>query len=127
MANITAEKLDDILEYCSKGEISVPNFQREVVWSPSQVARLAESILSGSPCGAIVTWQDPQVAFSEIKLEEPSKKKVKKILIKAKKHKPRIDSVVIDGLQRLTAISIAFGGLRNSNAKWRWGGNSLLT
>jgi len=43
-----------------KGEISIPVFQREFVWSDNQVRDLAESIYKGYPIGLLVFYKVPK-------------------------------------------------------------------
>jgi len=72
--------LPELVEYVKKEKILVPVFQREFVWSESQVVLLAESIYKGYPIGLIVLFE-----------EEPGK------------------FLILDGQQRIFSIYMMFG------------------
>jgi Protein of unknown function DUF262 len=66
-----------------EGDIEIPGFQRQYVWTPRQAARFVESFLMGLPVPGVFLWRDPQ---SE-KL------------------------VVVDGQQRLRTLQYFYSGL----------------
>jgi len=76
--------ISDLVEASVKGDYQIPEFQREFIWKPSQVAGFVDSLSSGFPVGCLVVW--PQVA-------EEGKAPV----------------YVVDGQQRITALCVMFG------------------
>ena len=112
-------KIDSILDKASSGLFQIPTFQREFVWKTRDVAALAESALAGLPCGALVTWEHPAALQGSNLLNVRIKEKFQNT-IQVHEFPPAGTSdtkphVVIDGMQRITAIAIAFGGLNHKN------------
>jgi hypothetical protein len=52
-------KIPDIVKMFEEGEIDIPEFQREFVWSNNQVRDLAESIYKGYPIGLLTFFKVP--------------------------------------------------------------------
>lgn len=50
-----------IVRMTSRGEIALPAFQRDFVWSPNNVIELIESVSNGWPVGALLLLEGPQV------------------------------------------------------------------
>jgi hypothetical protein len=73
------------------GEIAIPEIQRPFVWDSSKVRDLMDSLYQGYPIGYIITWRNP-----DTKLKDGTTSHGKKILI--------------DGQQRVTAITAALLG-----------------
>ena len=130
MKTVESLSVDDILDKASSGYFQIPQFQREFVWNNKQICSLIESALKGLPCGAIVTWENPnglrKKDYHDIRLEEKNSGKMSYINFPPKNTKHNEPRIVIDGQQRITAISVAFGGLRNKNAKYRLGGKFYI-
>lgn len=76
--------VSDLVEASVKGEYDIPEFQREFIWKPSQVAEFVDSLSRGFPVGCLVTW--PQVA-----------------------KEGKAPTYVVDGQQRITALCVMFG------------------
>lgn len=53
-------KIPDLVRMIDQGEISIPVFQREFVWSDNQVRDLAESIYRGYPIGLLIFYKVPK-------------------------------------------------------------------
>lgn len=88
-----------LLSYVQTKEIAIPEIQRPFVWDSSKVRDLIDSLYKGFPVGYIVTWQNPNV-----KLKDGSVSVGKKILI--------------DGQQRITALTAAILGKRVKNSDY---------
>lgn len=88
-----------LLNYVQTKEIAIPEIQRPFVWDSSKVRDLIDSLYEGFPIGYIVTWQNPNV-----KLKDGSSSTGKKILI--------------DGQQRVTALSAAILGQQVKNTDY---------
>jgi|TARA_B110000196_G_scaffold239359_1_gene207763 hypothetical protein len=130
MQQVLSLTIDNILDKASSGYYQIPKFQREFVWNNNQISTLVESALQGLPCGAVVTWENPDALspndYHHVRLEEIDSGTKRYIEFPPKKTKHNQPFIVIDGLQRITAISVAFGGLRNKNAKYRLGGKFFI-
>ena len=130
MNQVQSLNIDGILTRASSGYYQVPVFQREFVWNNKQICSLIESVLKGLPCGSIVTWESPNALrkkdYHEVRLEEVNSGKKSYINFPPKNTKHPQPHIVIDGQQRITAIAVAFGGLRNTNSKYRLGGKFFI-
>ena len=96
-----SKKYSDLINEISKGEIKIPKFQRDFVWSIDKTASLLDSILKGYPIGTFILWETKQ-RLNDIKnignLELP----------------PIPDDIkiqyVLDGQQRITSLYAAYRG-----------------
>jgi hypothetical protein len=96
-----SKKYTDLISEIKKGQIKVPKFQRNFVWSLEKTAKLLDSILKGYPIGTFIFWETNE-RLNDIKnignLELP----------------PAPDDVkvqyVLDGQQRITSLYAAFLG-----------------
>jgi hypothetical protein len=130
MKQVIPLKIDDILDKASSGCFQIPSFQREFVWKKDDICSLVESALVGLPCGALVTWENPsglsQSNRVDIRIPENNSGTKTFINFPPKGQIHPAPYVVIDGLQRITAIAIAFGGLYNSQSNHRFGGKFFI-
>lgn len=83
--------IDGILSFIKNGEIAIPEIQRPFVWDSSKVRDLIDSLYKGYPVGYIITWKNP-----DVKLKDGTFALGKKVLI--------------DGQQRITALTAAILG-----------------
>lgn len=98
-----SKKYTDLISEIQKGEIKVPKFQRNFVWSLDKTAKLLDSILKGYPIGTFILWETNE-RLGDIKnignLELP----------------PIPDDVkvqyVLDGQQRIASLYAAFLGAK---------------
>ncbi len=88
--------VSNLLSLVQTKAIAIPEIQRPFVWSSAKVRDLIDSLYQGFPIGYIVTWQNP-----DIRLKDNSISLGKKILI--------------DGQQRITALSAAILGEKVRN------------
>lgn len=95
-----------------EGEIKIPQFQRDFVWSLGKSAELMDSIIKGYPIGTFIFWKTKEQLRSvrnlgNIDLPEPTK--------------GDFVNYVLDGQQRLTSLFVCFKGAEvsreNSNKK----------
>ena len=109
MQQVLSLTIDNILDKASSGYYQIPKFQREFVWNNNQISTLVESALQGLPCGAVVTWENPEALspneYHHVRLEEVDSGTKRYIEFPPKKTKHNQPFIVIDGLQRITAIS----------------------
>lgn len=83
--------VETLLSDIETGQISIPEMQRPFVWSSVKVRDLIDSLYNEFPVGYIVTWKNPEVRTKDGKLSDGRK-------------------VLIDGQQRVTALSAAIKG-----------------
>lgn len=89
-----------LLEYVKDGIIAIPEIQRPFVWDSTKVRDLIDSLYRGYPVGYIITWKSP-----DVKLKDGSKSEGKQILI--------------DGQQRITALTAALLGQEILNENYK--------
>jgi hypothetical protein len=73
--------------------MSIPHFQRGLVWDSSSVALLLESLYYGTPCGSIILWAPSDVAAQGTQLQPGTKNPM---------------YLIIDGQQRVRTLHAAF-------------------
>ena len=88
---VNNSSIDGILSFIKNGEIAIPEIQRPFVWDSSKVRDLIDSLYKGYPVGYIITWKNP-----DVKLKDWTFALGKKVLI--------------DGQQRITALTAAILG-----------------
>lgn len=96
-----SKKYTDLISEIQKGQIKIPKFQRDFVWSIDKTAKLLDSILKGYPIGTFILWETNE-RLNDIKnignLELPSIPDDIKV------------QYVLDGQQRITSLYAAFLG-----------------
>ena len=98
-----SKKYADLISEIQKGQIKVPKFQRNFVWSLDKTAKLLDSILKGYPIGTFILWETNE-RLNDIKnignLELPPVPDDTKV------------QYVLDGQQRITSLYAAFLGAK---------------
>jgi len=98
-----SKKYTDLISEIQKGQIKVPKFQRNFVWSLDKTAKLLDSILKGYPIGTFILWETNE-RLNDIKnignLELPVIPDDIKV------------QYVLDGQQRITSLYAAFLGAK---------------
>ena len=89
--SVNQHLIETLLAWVKSGEIAIPEIQRPFVWEASQVRDLLDSLYKGYPVGYIIVWKNP-----DVRLKDGSIAAGKKVLI--------------DGQQRITALSAAMVG-----------------
>ena len=97
--SIKSTEVNRILQDIQQDKIGIPEMQRPFVWSKVQVRDLIDSLYRGYPIGFIVTWENP-----DANLKAGGKGQNKEI--------------IIDGQQRITALSAALMGKEIVNEKY---------
>lgn len=92
--------IENILNWVKSKEMAIPEIQRPFVWDATQVRNLMDSLYRGYPVGFLIAWKDPAV-----KLKDGTKSDGKKILI--------------DGQQRVTALTAAVLGQKVLNKDYK--------
>ncbi|SEG43264.1 GmrSD restriction endonuclease domain-containing protein [Algoriphagus boritolerans] len=89
--SVNQHLIETILSWVKSGEIAIPEIQRPFVWDSSKVRDLMDSLYQGYPVGYIIAWKNPNVNLKDGSLSEGKK-------------------VLIDGQQRITALTAAILG-----------------
>jgi len=96
-----SKKYTDLISEIQKGQIKIPKFQRNFVWSLDKTAKLLDSILKGYPIGTFILWETNE-RLNDIKnigdLELPAIPDGVKV------------QYILDGQQRITSLYAAFLG-----------------
>lgn len=96
--NYTVETL---ISSIKSGNIAIPEMQRPFVWEAWKVRDLIDSLYNGFPVGYIIEWQNP-----DVKLKDGSMAIGKRVLI--------------DGQQRITAMTAAIVGKYVLDDHYKW-------
>ena len=98
-----SKKYTDLISEIQKGQIKVPKFQRNFVWSLDKTAKLLDSILKSYPIGTFILWETNE-RLNDIKnigdLELPAVPDGTKV------------QYVLDGQQRITSLYAAYLGAK---------------
>lgn len=92
--------IESILSKVRENEIAIPEIQRPFVWDASQVRDLLDSLYQGYPIGYLIAWRNP-----DVQLKDGTTASGKMILI--------------DGQQRVTALTAAIIGQQVINKEYR--------
>jgi hypothetical protein len=91
--SVHQQPVETLLSWIKSGDIAIPEIQRPFVWNGSKVRDLIDSLYQGYPVGYIITWRNPDVKLKNGELSAGKK-------------------VLIDGQQRITALTAAIVGQR---------------
>lgn len=91
--------LAKILSGIAGGRVALPDFQRDFDWTTNDVRALLATVVSGWPIGSLLLMADPPVKLFNLRAIE-----------QAPPLSAEIDTVVLDGQQRLTALYHALYG-----------------
>lgn len=91
--SVHQQPVETLLSWIKSGDIAIPEIQRPFVWKPKRVRDLIDSLYNGYPVGYIITWRNPDVKLKNGELSAGKR-------------------VLIDGQQRITALTAAIVGQR---------------
>lgn len=127
MAFQTAITIKEVLANIHERRYALPSIQRELVWRPSQIERLFDSLMRGYPIGAFLFWR--------VKPESARKYKFYDFVLNYHERDARHNQplnvthtesdliAVLDGQQRLTALNIGLRGSYASKLPRLWWNN----
>lgn len=98
--SVHQQPVETLLTWIKSGEIAIPEIQRPFVWKAARVRDLIDSLYQGYPVGYIITWRNPDVKLKNGDLSAGKK-------------------VLIDGQQRVTALTAAIVGQRVLNNNYK--------
>jgi hypothetical protein len=92
--------IETLLAWIRSGEIAIPEIQRPFVWDATKVRDLMDSLYKGYPVGYIIAWKNPSVRLKDGTMSAGKK-------------------VLIDGQQRITALTAAILGQQVINTEYQ--------
>jgi hypothetical protein len=98
--SVHQQPVETLLSWIKSGDIAIPEIQRPFVWKAAKVRDLIDSLYHGYPVGYIITWRNPDVKLKNGELSAGKK-------------------VLIDGQQRITALTAAIVGQRVLNKNYK--------
>ena len=98
--SVHQQPVETLLSWIKSGEIAIPEIQRPFVWKSAKVRDLIDSLYQGYPVGYIITWRNPDVKLKNGELSAGKK-------------------ILIDGQQRITALTAAIVGRRVLNKNYK--------
>lgn len=98
--SVHQQPVETLLSWIKSGDIAIPEIQRPFVWKSAKVRDLIDSLYQGYPVGYIITWRNPDVKLKNGELSAGKK-------------------VLIDGQQRITALTAAIVGRRVLNKNYK--------
>lgn len=96
-----SKKYTDLISEIQKGQIKIPKFQRDFVWSIDKTAKLLDSILKGYPIGTFILWETNE-RLNDIK-------NIGNLVLPPVPDDVKVQ-YVLDGQQRITSLYAAFLG-----------------
>ena len=98
----THKNYTTLISNIENGEIKIPQFQRDFVWTLQRSAELLDSVVKGYPIGTFIFWLTRERLRSVKELGNAKLPPAKK---------GETVSFVLDGQQRLTSLFAAMKGL----------------
>jgi uncharacterized protein with ParB-like and HNH nuclease domain len=98
--SVNQHLIETILSWVKSEEIAIPEIQRPFVWDATKVRDLMDSLYQGYPIGYLIAWRNPNVKLKDGKTSEGKK-------------------ILIDGQQRVTALTAAILGNYIINSDYR--------
>lgn len=94
----TDATVDELVGQIERGEIRLPEMQRQYVWRSTRVRDLLDSLYRGYPSGAILLWQtDEPVPLQDFAIQQHN-------------NPYQSTKLLLDGQQRLTSLSAVIRG-----------------
>ncbi|QXE87414.1 DUF262 domain-containing protein [Geomonas nitrogeniifigens] len=128
---VTSLTIEELLKNLRGRTWQIPQFQREFVWTVGDVIELVHSIFCARPIGMATIWEQPDDTSLELgPISLPDKvvpgMSETRVTFCQSEENPRKLFAVLDGLQRCTAIAMAFGGFRTDHGDYRTSGRYYL-
>ena len=98
--SVNQQLIGTVLAWVNSNEIAIPEIQRPFVWEATKVRDLMDSLYQGYPIGYIIAWKNPNVRLKNGQIADGKK-------------------ILIDGQQRITAMSAAILGKQIINKDYK--------
>jgi len=90
--------VEELVAMIERGELRLPEMQRQYVWRSTRVRDLLDSLYRGYPSGAILLWEtDENVALRDFAVRQTA-------------NPYQSTRLLLDGQQRLTSLSAVIRG-----------------
>lgn len=126
---VSSLTIEDLLNKLRNREWLIPQFQRDFVWSVQDVIDLVHSILCARPIGMATIWEqsdDSELDLGPISLSDRVGNQTITRTFSDTDENPKKFYAVLDGLQRCTAIAMAFGGFHSIHGSYKLSGRYYL-
>src|SRR5690606_2135201 len=97
---VLQQPVETLLSWIKSGDIAIPEIQRPFVWKASKVRDLIDSLYKDYPVGYIITWRNTDIRLKNGELSQGKR-------------------ILIDGQQRITALTAAIIDQRVLNAEYK--------
>jgi hypothetical protein len=127
--SVESIRIAELLEALRSNAWMVPSFQRDFVWSEAEVTSLALSVIEARPIGMATLWEqadDSDLALEPASIPDTHESASVEVSLSSDVNHPKKFFAILDGRQRATALAMAFGGLRASDARRRFSGQYFL-
>lgn len=102
----TDASVEDLVGMIERGELRLPEMQRQYVWQATRVRDLMDSLYRGYPSGAILVWEtDDSVPQRDFAVQQ-------------ERNSYQSTKLLLDGQQRLTSLSAVLRG-QPIQVRWR--------
>jgi hypothetical protein len=121
--SVQSHSVLEVLEKLRTSSWLVPEFQRKFVWTVPDVVELVRSVLAARPIGMATIWeQGPDTDLELRRVSIPSDGRLSGADRLEYRQLPEEAEAaqkfaVLDGLQRCTALTLAFGGLQSPQSR----------
>ena len=118
----TGDTIRATIEAIQKHQYVLPAIQREFVWKPEQIAKLFDSLMQGYPVGTLLLWRVDADSAGKYRFYDF----VRDYHERDHPHCPGLPAqhsaltAVLDGQQRLTALTIGLTGSMATKLKNKW-------
>lgn len=127
---VTSISIEEVLTKLRSREWLIPQFQRDFVWSITDVIAFTNSILFSRPIGMATVWTQPDDSGMELEplsvLDRNESGAPFERQFCAALQNPNKTYAVLDGRQRCHAVAMAFGGFHSRDARFRLSGRFFL-
>lgn len=91
--------VSELVNMVSRGQLQLPEMQRQYVWRATRVRDLLDSLYRGYPSGLILAWQSNEVVGT------------RDFAVATQQTEFKTQMLLLDGQQRLTSLSAVLNGL----------------
>ena len=90
--------VSELVNMVTRGELQLPEMQRQYVWRATRVRDLLDSLYRGYPSGLILAWRTNEIVGT------------RDFAVATDKSESKQTMLLLDGQQRLTSLSAVLNG-----------------